>query len=416
MKIAFLVNNFPSLSETFIQNQIIGVIERGHDVTIFAGRPRSALKIPVELKKYNLLERTIYPQIPKNKIFRLWKGLIHVVRFILINPLPILKSLNIFRYKTKATSLTLLYQIIPFLENNSYDIIHCQFGVLGLKGLCIKQILGGTTKLVTSFRGYDASVRFQDEPGFYDELFREGDLFIPVSQSLKNRIVLKGCSRKKIIVLHSGINCEKLTFSERNQSSGEPTKVITLARLVEKKGICNGIKAIAQVVKTGRYVNYVVVGDGKLKCKLELLIKELNVESHVQLLGWRNYEEAISLLQNSHIMLAPSITAANGDQEGIPNAIKEAMAMGLPVISTIHGGIPELVEDGISGFLVKEGDIDALTYRLSYLIDHPETWATMGRAGHNFVKQNYDINKLNDRLVDLYRTLLNEEQVQKHKS
>jgi colanic acid/amylovoran biosynthesis glycosyltransferase len=269
---------------------------------------------------------------------------------------------------------------------------------------------------VTSFRGYDASVRFQDEPGFYDELFREGDLFIPVSQSLKNRIVLKGCSRKKIIVLHSGINCEKLTFSERNQSSGEPTKVITLARLVEKKGICNGIKAIAQVVKTGRYVNYVVVGDGKLKCKLELLIKELNVESHVQLLGWRNYEEAISLLQNSHIMLAPSITAANGDQEGIPNAIKEAMAMGLPVISTIHGGIPELVEDGISGFLVKEGDIDALTYRLSYLIDHPETWATMGRAGHNFVKQNYDINKLNDRLVDLYRTLLNEEQVQKHKS
>ena len=167
------------------------------------------------------------------------------------------------------------------------------------------------------------------------------------------------------------------------------------------------IRAIARLISSGRRVSYSVVGDGELRSDLEQLIKDLGIESEVLLLGRRNHEEVLRLILDAHVLVAPSVTAANGDQEGIPNVLKEAMASGLPVLSTQHSGIPELVQNGISGFLVPERDVDALTEKLEYFIDHPEKWPEMGRNGRNYVKKYYDINKLNDRLVKIYQQLLN---------
>ena len=147
-------------------------------------------------------------------------------------------------------------------------------------------------------------------------------------------------------------------------------------------------------------------GEGGLSEVLERLIEELDLKSHVRLLGRKSHEEVIRLLQDTHLLMAPSVTAKDGDQEGIPNVIKEAMAMGLPIISTRHRGIPELVEDGVSGFLVEERDVDSLANRLTYLIDHPEIWPEMGRAGRNCVQKYYDSNKLSDRLVSVYDRLV----------
>ncbi len=159
--------------------------------------------------------------------------------------------------------------------------------------------------------------------------------------------------------------------------------MITIGRLVEKKGIKYAIQAMARLLKSGRKINYFVIGDGELRGDLEELISTLNLEKHVQLLGWMKQGEVTQLLQTMHIMVAPSITASNGDQEGIPNVVKEAMALGLPVISTLHSGIPELVEDGVSGFLVKERDVDSLTDRMRYMVDHPEIWGEMGKLGES---------------------------------
>lgn len=407
MKIVFIVNEFPSLSQTFVLNQITGLIDRGHTVDIFAEEERSDFKNHDEVKRYNLLEHTCYPlKIPQNKIFRFFEGLYYVNKYMTKYPLAILKSLNVFRYGRKAASLTLLYQIIPFLEKGPFDIIHCQFGMLGPDVLQFKNIAARSAKLVTSFRGYDASRYIHNKPGIYDELFKEGNIFLSVSQSLKENLIKEGCSEKKIIVLRSGIDCKKFNNSIKKKSEGKQTIVLTIARLVEKKGIAYAIEAIAKLVASGRCVKYVVVGDGTLRGELERLIEDLGVQAHVQLIGWKNHDEVIRLLQNTHILVAPSVTATNGDQEGIPNVIKEGMALGVPVVTTFHSGIPELVEDGVSGFLVKERDVESLTYRLSYLIDHPEKGPIMGMAGRTFVQENYDINKLNEQLVGVYRNLL----------
>lgn len=404
MKIAFLVNEFPSVSQTFVLSQITGLIDRGHEVDIFAEEERRDLSIHEDVKKYHLLERTSYPlTIPHSKLVRVLRGVRYGARVLTKNPFSVIRSLNVLTYGMNAASLTLLYQMMPFLQKGAYDIIHCQFGMLGPKGLLIKRIASPTAKLVTSFRGYDASKYLTDRPGFYDELFREGDLFLPVSQSLKERLIKEGCDDRKIVVFHSGIDCEKFPYAKREVGKGEPTTVVTIGRLVEKKGIEYAIKAMAQLVGSGRNVQYLVIGDGELRGKLESLMKELRLTSHVQLLGWKNHDEVVRLLQHAHILVAPSVTAGNGDQEGIPNVLKEAMALGLPVLSTMHSGIPELVEDGVSGYLVKERDVDALADRLSYLIDHPEIWSTMGRAGRERIQKHYDIKILNNRLVEVYR-------------
>jgi len=120
--------------------------------------------------------------------------------------------------------------------------------------------------------------------------------------------------------------------------------------------------------------------------------------------GWKNHDEIIQLLDETHILVAPSITAKSGDQEGIPNVVKEAMAMGIPVVSTLHGGIPELVDDGVSGFLVPECDADAIAESLRYLIDHPDKWNEMGYAGRKHIEADFDIESLNDQLVALYKS------------
>ncbi|WP_447964776.1 glycosyltransferase [Nitrospira sp. Ecomares 2.1] len=378
------------------------MIEAGLDVHVFAGKPRDDFQIPGDLKKYHLRERTSYQGIPNSALVRFGNGVRLVIKYIWRYPVPILRSLNVFRYGRSAATFSLLYQIIPFLGKGPFDIIHCQFGTYGPQGLYLKQVVAETAKVVTSFRGFDATKSVQAHPDLYQTLFREGDLFLPVSHSLKRLIIQLGCDEDKIVVLPSGINCHTLPFSPKTLKRGEPVRVITIARLVEKKGIAYAIHAIETLVKSGKFIQYFIIGDGELRGDLERLIGEKDLTKYVQFLGWKSHEEVIRLLQGSHILMAPSVTARDGDQEGIPNAIKEAMALGLPVIGTQHSGIPEIVENGVSGFLVQERNAEALADRLSFLIDNSEKWADMGRAGRVRVETDYDVKILNDRLEELY--------------
>jgi len=166
-----------------------------------------------------------------------------------------------------------------------------------------------------------------------------------------------------------------------------------------------GIRAAARLLRAGRRIAYDVVGDGPLRPALQQLIADYDMEAHIRLLGARNHDDVAALLKRAHVLIAPSVTAADGDQEGIANVLKEAMARGMPVVATVHGGTAELVEDGVSGFLVPERDADALAARLDYLLAHPERWADMGRAGRAKVEAEFDAARLNDQLERIYRRL-----------
>jgi colanic acid/amylovoran biosynthesis glycosyltransferase len=209
-----------------------------------------------------------------------------------------------------------------------------------------------------------------------------------------------------VVVLPSGIQCARFRFAPRQPPGDGRVRVVTTGRLVEKKGVEYGIRAVARLRAAGVSVEYAVVGDGPLRPALEQLIGELGLAGAVSILGWRQESEVARVLDRAHLFLSPNVTAANGDEDAPVNVIKEAMATGLPVVGTRHGGIPEVVQDGVSGFLVAERDVDALVERLGHLVAHPELWPGMGQAGRAWVERHYDAPMLAARLEEIYRQLV----------
>ena len=409
MKVAFIVTEFPSLSQTFVLNQITGLIDLGHEVDIFANQAGNESKIHEDVRKYNLLEQTCYHRkiresMPRNRLLRFMKGVNYVANYMPKGPLVVLRSLNIFKYGKKAASFNLLFQIIPFLDKGPYDIIHCHFGPSGNLAVLLKEVGAIRGKVITAFHGYDLSSYIgKNGNRVYEKLFKKGDLFLPISRRWKKKLINLGCPKGKILVHRMGIDVGRLGFLQRKIRKNGKINILSVARLVEKKGMHYGIETVAKIVKRYPFVQYEIAGDGPLKRDLVGLINKLDINENVKLLGWKQQNEISELMSHADILLAPSVTGKEGDQEGIPVVLMEAMARGLPVISTYHSGIPELVQDGKSGFLVHERDVDGLAEKLEHLITHPEMRDQMGAEGRKYVEENYNIDKLNDRLVEIYK-------------
>lgn len=407
MKIAFIVGQFPVLSETFILNQITGLLDRGHEVDIYADCPGNLDKLHDDVVSYQLLDRTYYlPKIPTNLLWRAIEGWGLFADRFMHAPKNTLQSLNFFKHGQQAISLWLLYTLIPNFSQK-YDIVHCQFGSVSFRGMAFRAVNSPNAKLITIFRGHDISnfVKERNE-NVYEPLFKRGDYFLANCNFFKRRAIELGCPPTKIRVHGSGLDYSRFPFKPRYFPKDGLVRIATTGRLVEKKGIEYAIRAVAKVLEQYSNLEYIIIGEGLLRLELEKLIQSFDGEKAIKLVGQKTQAELIALLETAHLFIAPSVTAADGNRDAPVNVLKEAMAMGLPVISTLHGGIPELVEEGVSGFLVPERDADAIATRLIYLIEHPEHWSAMGQAGRLFVEEHYDLNRLNDALVALYQSLL----------
>jgi colanic acid/amylovoran biosynthesis glycosyltransferase len=324
------------------------------------------------------------------------------------SPVTMIDSVNLFKHGRDAASLRRLFRIVPFVENEEASVVLCHFGPNGNLGLRQREAGLIKGKIVTVFHGYDLSAYMvRESDRVYQELFEKGDLFLPISEYWKTRLIELGCSEDKIIVHRMGVDCKSLRFAPPVYDKASRIRILTVGRLVEKKGVEYGIRAISGLIKKyGNLVEYSIVGSGPLLDRLAALISELGAEEDIRLLGAEDSAAVHERLGRAHLFLLPSVTDANGDKEGIPVVLMEAMAAGLPVVSTWHSGIPELVKDGESGFLVPERDVEALEERLAHLIEHPEVWGRLGHAGREFVERHFDVNQLNDRLVRIFQELL----------
>jgi colanic acid/amylovoran biosynthesis glycosyltransferase len=283
-------------------------------------------------------------------------------------------------------------------------VLLCHFGPNGARMVELREAGLVQGRIATVFHGYDVS-RHVARAGAaaYRELFERGDLFLPVSDYWRRRLVELGCPAERTVVHRMGIDLAKFPFTARRLAApGEPVRLLTVARLVEKKGVEYAIRAVAALRREcGVPLRYQVIGGGPLRAPLERLVQELGVGDVVTLTGERDQDAVSRAMREAHVLLAPSVTASDGDMEGIPVVLMEAMASGLPVVSTRHSGIPELVAHDVSGLLVPERDVEALTAALRRMTGHPEQWAAMGRAGRDVVAREYDVGVLNARLEGL---------------
>lgn len=401
IKVLFLLHEFPKISETFILNQITGLIDLGVDVKILASRSPQEPKVHEDIPKYNLMNRASYFDPTTPMLLRIIRGFIICFKAFIKNSLPLY---------SKAIQLKSLHDLFfthEFLSNNKFDIIHAHFGPNGLLGARLKESKTFQGKLITTFYGYDLNKYLLEKGGnAYQQLLNYGDIFLPISDFFKNQLIALKFPSTKIIIHKLGINPDRFALKKRRPEG--IIRLLSIARLVEKKGIFYAIKAFKKIKKThkGLPLEYIIVGDGEKREEYINLIHEENLTDVVKIIGWKTQDEVRDIMNNSHIFILPSITAIDGDMEGTPVSLMEAMASGMPVISTYHSGIPELIEHNISGFLVPEKDIDALADRILFLLAHPEIWPEMGNAGRIFIEKNHNIKTLNKSLMSIYETVL----------
>ena len=409
MKIAVFTQEFPTVSETFILHQLTGLLDRGHDVEIFAELPGDKHVVHEVVGRYQLAGRTTYrPPLPESISSRLTSTARLAVTEGWRSPRVTIRALNVLAYGRAALTGRLLHQAAPMIRRGClrYDVIHAHFAANGLKAVHLRRIGAIAGPILTSFHGIDVNVgRPAALKRRYRALWERGDLFTANTHFTAARALGLGCPRDRIVKLPVGAELSSDQFRPRTLHPGEPVRILTVARLVEKKGLEYGIRAVAHLKTVHPCIRYLVAGEGELRPRLESLVRELGVEDQVSLLGAQTRSQIAALYRSAHLFILPSVTAANGDMEGQGLVLQEAQASGLPVISTRHNGIPEGVRDGESGFLVPERDSAALAERLSYLVEHPEVWPAMGRVGRELVEAEFDSEMLNDRLVEIYRSM-----------
>jgi len=404
MKIAFVVGYFPVLSESFIVQQIVGLINKGHDVRIYAEGNPSQPVIQKEVFEYQLLQKTSYSiRHPKKKWLLRLKGLIYLIRCFLYSPRAAVTLIQMFK-KRNYFSYSEIFLVNGFLKER-FDIVHAHFGPNGLRSLILKK-LNLPIKFVTTFYGYDLATYVNCHGNeIYHDLFRHGDSFIYISEAGKEKLLKLGAPEEKMNKIPMGIDLKKMHFKERSYNPPEKIRLLSVGRLVEMKGREYAIKAIAKL--KDRYpIQYHIVGDGELREDLQRLISDMELDDTVKLWGWVGSEQLDQLYENAHLFIHPSVTSSDGNQEGQGVVLLEAQAHGIPVIATDHGAFPDSVINGKTGFLVPERDVESLAERIDYLIKNPKLWPQMGHAGRAFVEHNYEIKELNKKLIGIFKETL----------
>jgi len=351
--VLFFIDTLMSETKTVIINQILGLKEKGFKVSILA--KKKSIHVNEELEKY--LEKDIY------------------------------------------------WGTLEEFDTNTVDVILCQYGSLGKEcAQCLQK--SKRPKLVTFFRGSDITATSETRQGSYDLLFATGDLFLPVCAYYSYLLTILGCDPQKILVQASGIDCSMFKFRKKTPHINEPIQIISTSRLVGKKGLDDAIRAIALLIDEGYNIEYTIIGEGGKKESLISLAEELHIADKIRIVGHKSNQEVAQLLQQSHIFILPSVTSANGTQEGIPNAAKEAMATGLPVISTYHAGLRELIKHNESGLLVPERDVQTLAKSIKYLIRNPKKWYPLITEARKVIEEAYDAHFLNDLLAQRIEALV----------
>ncbi|KHE00472.1 glycosyltransferase [Pantoea sp. BS_4] len=361
MKLTFFTMRFPVASETFVLNQVTHFIDAGYDVEIISVFPGDLVNRHGAFDEYGLAAKTHY-LLPEEKV-SLTDKLGQRLKLVLpkITRASLLRSLNVRRYGAQSSKLLLPAIVANARQTYEADVFLVHFGYAGALANKLRELGILKGKQATVFHGADISRRhiLDEHKQDYRNLFQQSELMLPISHLWQNKLIEMGCPPEKIHVTRMGIEPEKFNFQPRD-GFHTPLRIVSVARLTEKKGLDVAVKASAMLKQRGGQFQYTIIGNGDQDKMMRDFIANESMQDCVTMPGFKPQEEIRKALSDADIFLLPSKTAADGDMEGIPVALMEAMAVGLPVVSTFHSGIPELIENNVSGWLVKEDDADAL--------------------------------------------------------
>lgn len=304
------------------------------------------------------------------------------------------------KQKMKLNTFNASEQVfINSLKKNKIQVVLAQYGPTAHRVLKICKYLN--IPLITNFHGYDASVKSVIQScNQYEEVFEYSSYVVVVSKEMEKDMRNLGCPSDKLIYNVYGPD---LIF-ENTKSLFKSNQFIAIGRFVNKKAPYYTILAFDKVVKKYPDSRLIIGGIGELYETCVNLVKHLKIEDNVSFPGILSREEFKENLQNSLAFVQHSITTLSGDKEGTPLAILEACSAGIPVVSTFHAGIPDVIVEGETGFLVEEHDVDMMAKKMIILIENKELAKSMGAKSKERIASKFSLKKHLDTLDELINT------------
>lgn len=406
LRIGLFVSDFPIISETFVTTLAADLLAAGHDLRVMA-RDRAGQSLgPMhdQVAAAGLLDRLTRSDETAGRL-----PLATVLRLARAQP----------RHAATLAALWSLDRVVPrrtmavtrhLAALDPFDIVHAQFATLGQTAQRHRGY--GTLRtraLVVHMRGYDITSYVRDNGAdTYATLFQQAEMFVANCAYFRQVALDLGCPAERCVVIGSPIDVDRFAPPPegRSRAADAPLRLVAVGRLVEKKGFDDAIAATAELRARNIPVQLDILGEGPHRPVLEAAIAAQNLQDHVTLHGVATQAQIIAALHRADIGLAPSVTAAAGDQDAPVNTLKEKMATGLPVIATRHGGIPELVIDGTNGCLVPEHAPGAIAAAIVDLLGRRDCWPALGAAGRRKVIEEYSRKIILNRTLNAYAQAL----------
>ena len=295
-----------------------------------------------------------------------------------------------------------LSALLHALSRTRSCLLHIYFGQIAVHLLPL--IRKWENPSIVSFHGADVMVDM-NKPAYREatlQMLEAVKLVLVRSESLRRALADLGCDPEKIEVQRTGIPLGEFPFRERVFPQDGRWRLVQAGRLIEKKGLPITLRAFSVYLQQYQNATLTIAGEGPLLDELQGLARELGIAERVSFTGFISQEQLREIYYRSHIFVHPSQTGHDGNQEGIPNSMLEAMATGLPVFATVHGGIPEAIENSVSGVLVPERDDEALARALLNAAQDPSFFSRVARAGAEAVRKNFDLSIQAERLEEIY--------------
>ena len=388
MKIGYVLNQFPKLSESFITTEIAVLIDKGHEVSIFSINQAKETVTQREVKDYKLLNRTQYSPT-HNRLGKTLKTCFN--------------CLGSFGWsypaETFATKLSTIYKSKHFSKNAAnLDVLHAHFNSPSTH---VAMLMSKKLGIPFTFTVHAFDLFVNPNVKVLKKRVEEAKAVVAISNFNKQIVCnLTGIEPEKVHVIRA---CPMLNKFKAVKSQNGSFTAVTVARLVEKKGIKYAILAIKELVKDYPNIQYNIVGSGPLEGELRALVGLCGLEQNVAFLGHLDDESLIEELRRATMFILPCICTKNGDMDGIPVSLMEAMYLELPVISTKISGIPELIEDNQEGILIKPKDCKQLSDAIKTLLDNEKMRIKLGKNGKKKIETTFNINTETAKLVDVWK-------------
>lgn len=398
LRVGYVLKKYPRLSETFILDEILGLEAARAEVSVYSLRLPDDGRFHADVSRVRGPVRYLpeFGSVPTLEAFR-------TAGELGIDPGRLSRALRFVDRVETGRRAPLLIQglhLAGWAVRDGIGHLHAHFMTVAAQTAYLAHLFTGIPFTVTAHA--KDIYRYTVDREMFREVAAAARAVVTVCRANHPAIErLLGSSGGRIEVVYNGVALDELGAGPAG--TRDPNLILAVGRLVEKKGYHVLLEACRALADRGVDFHCVVAGEGDQRERLEADRARLGLEDRVQLAGAAPRDRVMDWMRSARVLAAPCLTADDGNRDALPTVALEALALGLPVVSTPVGGIPEIVDHGVDGLLVPEGDAVALAEALDRLLADDVLWARMSRAGPAKAALRFDRRRNLPRLIALFR-------------